>query len=113
MMIVVTLGTVMYVVEGPGNGFTSSPVSIYWAVATMTTVGFGDIVPRTDVGRFIASIMMLMGWGVLAVPTGIVTAEMTSQRLRTVTGRGCPQCGAGEHAADARFCRVCGARLGE
>jgi voltage-gated potassium channel len=109
LLIVVTLGTVMYVVEGPRNGFTSIPISIYWAVTTMTAVGFGDIVPRTDVGRFIASLMMLMGWGVLAVPTGIVTAEMTSQRLRAVTGRGCPQCGAGErrtHASAAYAARV-------
>jgi voltage-gated potassium channel len=113
LLIVVSLGTVMYVVEGPVNGFTSIPVSIYWAVSTMTTVGFGDIVPQTGLGRFIATIMMLMGWGVLAVPTGIVTAEMTSQRLRSVTGRRCPQCGAGEHPADARFCRACGARLGD
>jgi voltage-gated potassium channel len=112
LMMVITLGTVMYVVEGPQNGFTSIPISIYWAVTTMTTVGFGDIVPQTDIGRFIASIMMLMGWGVLAVPTGIVTAEMTSQRLRAVTGRGCPHCGAGDHATDARFCRMCGSRLG-
>jgi voltage-gated potassium channel len=111
VMIVVTLGTVMYVIEGPQNGFTSIPVSIYWAVTTMTTVGFGDIVPQTGAGRAIATIMMLMGWGVLAVPTGIVTAEMTSQRLRATTGRGCPQCATGEHTSDARFCRVCGTRL--
>jgi voltage-gated potassium channel len=111
LMIVVTLGTVMYVVEGPANGFTSIPVSVYWAITTMTTVGFGDITPHTDFGRFVASVMMLMGWGVLAVPTGIVTAEMTSQRLRAITGRACSTCGAGHHAADARFCRVCGARL--
>jgi len=112
LMIVVTLGTVMYVIEGPQNGFTSIPIAVYWAVTTMTTVGFGDIVPRTDLGRAIATIMMLMGWGVLAVPTGIVTAEMTSQRLRAVTGRTCPQCGASGHTADARFCRVCGTTLG-
>ena len=112
LMIVVTLGTVMYVIEGPQNGFTSIPIAVYWAVTTMTTVGFGDIVPRTDLGRAIATIMMLMGWGVLAVPTGIVTAEMTSQRLRAVTGRVCPQCGASGHTADARFCRVCGTTLG-
>ena len=112
VLIVVTLGTVMYVIEGPANGFTSIPVSIYWAVTTMTTVGFGDIVPQTGAGRAIATVMMLMGWGVLAVPTGIVTAEMTSQRLRAVTARGCSQCGTSDHAADARFCRVCGAGLG-
>jgi voltage-gated potassium channel len=111
LMIVVTLGTVMYVLEGPANGFTSIPVSVYWAITTMTTVGFGDITPHTNVGRLVASVMMLMGWGVLAVPTGIVTAEMTSQRLRAITGRSCAKCGTGEHVADARFCRVCGSRL--
>jgi voltage-gated potassium channel len=77
----------------------------------MTTVGFGDITPHTDVGRFIASLMMLMGWGVLAVPTGIVTAEMTSQRLRSVVAHRCPSCGAADHAADARYCRACGMLL--
>jgi voltage-gated potassium channel len=111
LMIVVTLGTVMYVVEGPENGFTSIPVSVYWAITTMTTVGFGDIVPQTDVGRLVASVVMLMGWGVLAVPTGIVTAEMTSQRLRPAGSRACSKCGAREHAVDARFCRACGATL--
>jgi voltage-gated potassium channel len=111
LMIVVTMGTIMYVVEGPGNGFTSIPVSIYWAISTMTTVGFGDITPQTDIGRFIASLMMLMGWGVLAVPTGIVTAEMTSQRLHGVRQRRCPSCGVDDHAADARYCRACGMLL--
>ncbi len=111
VMIVVTLGTIMYVIEGPQNGFTSIPVSIYWAVSTMTTVGFGDIVPTTGAGRAVATIMMLMGWGVLAVPTGIVTAEMTSQRLRAVKARDCTRCGTGEHLTDARFCRICGTPL--
>jgi voltage-gated potassium channel len=111
LVVVVTLGTVMYVVEGPENGFTSIPVSVYWAITTMTTVGFGDITPHTDFGRLVASLMMLMGWGVLAVPTGIVTAEMTSQRLRPDGGRRCSNCGVRAHAADAYFCRVCGASL--
>ena len=111
LMIVVTLGTVMYVIEGPANGFTSVPVSIYWAITTMTTVGFGDITPHTDFGRFIASLMMLMGWGVLAVPTGIVTAELTTQRLRSMPMRSCSTCSAGDHAEDARFCRICGEPL--
>ncbi len=111
LMIVVTLGTVMYVVEGPENGFTSIPIAVYWAITTMTTVGFGDITPQTDFGRLIASVMMLMGWGVLAVPTGIVTAEMTSQKLRPTGGRACSECGARDHDADARFCRACGASL--
>jgi voltage-gated potassium channel len=111
IVIVVSLGTVMYVIEGPANGFTSIPVAIYWAITTMTTVGFGDIAPKTGLGRFIASLMMLMGWGVLAVPTGIVTAEITTRRLQTTTARSCAACGTAGHAADAEFCRNCGARL--
>ncbi len=111
VVIVVSLGTVMYVIEGPANGFTSIPVAIYWAITTMTTVGFGDIAPKTGLGRFIASLMMLMGWGVLAVPTGIVTAEITTRQLQTTTTRACDACGTVGHAADAEFCRNCGARL--
>lgn len=76
LLVVLVMGTLMYVVEGPENGYTSIPVAIYWAISTMSTVGFGDLVPKTDLGRAIASVMMLLGWGVLAVPTGIVTAEL-------------------------------------
>ncbi len=115
--VVLIMGTVMYVVEGPANGFTSIPTGVYWAITTMTTVGFGDITPKTDLGRLIASLMMLTGWGVLAVPTGIVTAEMVTQRGRPATPLGlelerdCPRCGrSGLDAAD-RFCRQCGERL--
>jgi voltage-gated potassium channel len=111
LMIVVAMGTIMYVVEGPANGFTSIPVSIYWAITTMTTVGFGDITPKTDLGRLIASFTMLLGWGVLAVPTGIVTAEMTSQRLRATAAPACATCGADEQTARARFCYSCGSPL--
>jgi len=111
-MVVVVLGTVMYVVEGPESGFTSIPVAIYWAITTMTTVGFGDIAPRTNLGRAVASIVMLLGWGILAVPTGIVTAEMTTRRLSsTDPSRHCSSCGAAVNAADARFCQRCGTRL--
>jgi voltage-gated potassium channel len=81
MLVVLVMGTLMYVVEGPTHGFTSIPVAIYWAISTMATVGFGDLVPKTDLGRAIASVMMLLGWGVLAVPTGIVTAEMTRRSV--------------------------------
>ena len=81
LLVVVVMGTVMYVVEGPENGFTNVPVSVYWAISTMTTVGFGDITPKTGLGRFIASVMMLIGWGTLAVPTGIVSAEFTALRF--------------------------------
>ena len=76
LLVVLVMGTLIYVVEGPQHGFTSIPVAVYWAISTMATVGFGDLVPKTDLGRLIASVMMLLGWGVLAVPTGIVTAEM-------------------------------------
>ena len=112
LMIVLVMGTLMYVVEGPANGFTSIPIAVYWAVTTMTTVGFGDITPKTDLGRLIASVMMLLGWGTLAVPTGIVTAEMTGQRGReTVTTRTCHECLTEGHAPGANYCLHCGARL--
>ncbi len=115
VMVVLVMGTVMYVVEGQTNGFTSIPVSVYWAISTVTTVGFGDIVPKTDLGRLIASFMMLMGWGILAVPTGIVTAEMAMQRRldgrQQPTTRTCHECLTEGHAADSNFCFNCGARL--
>jgi len=94
---VIISGTLMYVAEGPEHGFTSLPVSIYWAVTTMTTVGFGDITPHTPVGRVLATIMMLIGWGVLAVPTGIVTAEMTMRHTRLASSGSCPHCGKALH----------------
>lgn len=115
LMIVLVMGTLMYVVEGPANGFTDIPTSVYWAITTMTTVGFGDITPKTDLGRLIASAMMLLGWGTLAVPTGIVTAEMTAKRLRAtppiLTTRTCHECLTEGQAAEANFCFHCGARL--
>jgi len=112
VMVMVIMGTLMYVVEGPGNGFTSIPVSVYWAITTMTTVGFGDITPKTDLGRLIASMMMLLGWGTLAVPTGIVSAEFTAQRvLGEPTTRTCHECLSEGHLPSAQFCRDCGARL--
>jgi voltage-gated potassium channel len=111
-MAVVLIGTVMYLVEGPDNGFTSIPIAVYWAITTVTTVGFGDITPRTELGRAIASFSMLLGWGILAVPTGIVTAEMTSQRMREHDrARRCPACGSADHTDRARYCQACGAAL--
>ena len=112
-MVVLILGTLLYVVEGPANGFTDIPTSVYWAITTVTTVGFGDITPKTDVGRFIASFSMLLGWGTLAVPTGIFTAEMTARRhLRTAEmARTCAACGATGHGPEARFCQMCAAPL--
>ena len=116
-LIVVLMGTLMYVVEGPANGFTSIPISVYWAITTMTTVGYGDITPKTDLGRAIASLMMLLGWGTLAVPTGIVTAEMTARRMghgavHESAPRACGQCGATGLVEQAQYCHACGADLG-
>lgn len=112
LMLVLVMGTVMYVVEGPASGFTSIPVAMYWAIVTMTTVGYGDFTPHTDLGRLIASFMMLLGWGILAVPTGIVSAEMTARRFqRPPTPRTCPDCLTEGHDPEARYCAHCGTRL--
>lgn len=112
LMLILVLGTLMYVVEGEGSGYTSIPVAMYWAIVTMTTVGYGDITPHTDLGKLIASLMMLLGWGILAVPTGIVTVEMAEQqRARRPSGRTCPNCFSHGHDADARYCKDCGSAL--
>ena len=113
LMAVLIFGTVMYVVEGPENGYTSIPMAMYWAIVTMTTVGYGDVVPHTALGKMIASFMMLLGWGILAVPTGIVTAEMTSLRMgrKPPTTRTCPACLSEGHEPEAKYCSDCGAAL--
>ncbi len=114
---VIVMGSLMYVVEGPENGFTSIPVSIYWAITTMTTVGFGDITAKTALGQFIASCMMLVGWGTLAVPTGIVTAEMAAHRggmheeSYDATTRTCHECLSEGHLPEAIYCQYCSAKL--
>ena len=110
VMVVLIVGTLMYVIEGPRHGFTSIPKAIYWALSTITTVGYGDIVPKTELGRALASFVMLIGWGILAVPTGIVTSEMTMQSLARA-GPTCSACGATRHDSDAAYCRRCGAKL--
>jgi len=110
--VVVIVGAFMYVIEGEEHGFTSIPVSMYWAVVTLTTVGYGDISPKTPLGQMLASVVMIMGYGIIAVPTGIVTAELTAgARTPAVSGQACPSCGAEGHDVDARFCRLCGAAL--
>jgi voltage-gated potassium channel len=113
LMVVLILGTLLYVVEGPEHGFVDIPTSVYWAITTVTTVGFGDITPKTDIGRFIASFSMLLGWGTLAVPTGIVTAEMTARRhMRPLLlARTCPACGTTGYGPEARYCQMCGSAL--
>lgn len=107
---VTILGALMYVLEGPERGFTSIPRSMYWAIVTLTTVGYGDIIPQTNVGQAIASFIMVLGYGMIAVPTGIVTAELTTAQ-QGVGRRRCIECGATGHAPDAVYCRRCGTPL--
>ncbi|MCC4265127.1 ion transporter [Oceanimonas baumannii] len=112
LFILVTLfGSLLYVVEGPENGFTSIPTGIYWAIVTITTVGFGDITPQTWLGRGIAAVTMLMGYAIIAVPTGIITAELGREMRKEYNRRHCPQCDRSGHERDARFCNHCGAEL--
>lgn len=112
LFILVTLfGSLLYVVEGPEHGFTSIPVSMYWAVVTITTVGFGDITPQTPLGQAIASVTMLMGYAIIAVPTGILSAELGREMRREVDNRHCPQCDKGGHERDAHFCKYCGGEM--
>ena len=110
--IVVIVGAAMYVIEGPQNGFTSIPISIYWAVVTMTTVGYGDLAPMTTLGRLLASLVMLIGYGIIAVPTGIVTVEMVRARADETEIR-CASCQRYGHDEDAHFCKYCGKALKE
>lgn len=109
-IVVVIVGALMYLIEGAENGFTSIPRSVYWAIVTMTTVGYGDIAPGSVPGQILASVLMILGYGILAVPTGIVTSEMLS--VRRPGGRACPQCGSRPHDADAVHCKYCAAPLG-
>jgi voltage-gated potassium channel len=108
---VVIMGALMYLVEGEKNGFDSIPRGMYWAVVTMTTVGFGDITPKTVVGQFIASLLMIAGYGILAVPTGIVSVELAAAARKHVDTQACPGCGTYGHDADAKYCKHCGTAL--
>jgi voltage-gated potassium channel len=109
---VVIMGAVMYLVEGEQNGFDSIPRGMYWAVVTMTTVGFGDITPKTVIGQFFASLLMIAGYGILAVPTGIVSVELAAAaRKAHVDTQACPGCGTYGHDADAKHCKYCGTAL--
>ncbi|GHD65910.1 ion transporter [Jeongeupia chitinilytica] len=110
LMMAVVLGTLMYVIEGEANGFTSIPRGIYWAIVTLTTLGYGDLTPKTGLGQALAAVVTLMGYGILAVPTGIVTAEFARVRDDEARRR-CPACNAAGHDGDALFCRRCGQRL--
>lgn len=105
------IGAIMYLVEGPQHGFTSIPRGIYWAIVTLTTVGYGDIAPKTVLGQLLASGIMILGYGIIAVPTGIVTSELIHLRPKPLTGQACPGCAAQDHDTDAKFCKYCGAAL--
>ncbi|MEX2131389.1 MAG: ion transporter [Pseudohongiellaceae bacterium] len=116
LTLMVIFGTVMFVIEGPEHGFSSIPRSIYWSIVTVTTVGYGDIAPQTPIGQIIASLAMICGYAIIAIPTGIVGAELMNEFQRRYTsaaysGRICKQCACDQHELDARFCKMCGASL--
>ena len=111
LTMVLIVGALMYLIEGPENGFTSIPLSVYWAIVTMTTVGYGDLAPQTVVGKSLASLVMIMGYGIIAVPTGIVSVEIASALRDSTHTQACTQCGGEGHAIDAHYCKYCGAAL--
>ena len=113
ILLVIILGTLMYVIESGArtNGFENIPNSIYWAIITLTTVGYGNIVPMTIFGKIVASFIMILGYGIIAVPTGIVTAEFSRKRKEKVNTQVCPDCTAEGHEIEAKFCNKCGAEL--
>jgi voltage-gated potassium channel len=108
--LVTIFGSIMYVIEDPKNGFTSIPKSMYWAIVTLTTVGYGDIAPQTNIGQAISAVIMILGYGIIAVPTGIVTAEMT-QALKNTNTQVCNNCNESHHDDNAIFCKICGNSL--
>jgi voltage-gated potassium channel len=105
------IGALMYVVEGPQHGFTSIPRGIYWAIVTLTTVGYGDIAPQTPLGQFLATMVMMIGYGIIAVPTGIMSVEISKAEKGSSKFRTCKNCGFNQIVADAKFCRNCGNEL--
>jgi len=109
--LVVIFGSLMYVVEGKAGGFTSIPRSIYWAIVTMTTVGYGDISPQTNLGQLLSAMVMILGYSIIAVPTGIITAQLVRGRDKKVSTQSCPNCAAEGHDHDARHCKHCGSTL--
>lgn len=110
LILATVFGSLIFLIEGPDKGFTSIPKSIYWAIITLTTVGYGDIVPQTAFGQAIASVITLIGYSIIAVPTGIITAEISLGLLNWKNDQ-CPNCGVINHQKDAKFCRMCSANL--
>ena len=111
ILLVIIFGSLMYVIEGEENGFTSIPQSIYWAIVTLTTVGYGDISPKTEIGQALAAIIMILGYGIIAVPTGIVTVQMAQATKENISSQTCQQCAREGHDTDAVYCKFCGSRL--
>ncbi len=111
LTLVTIFGAFIYLVEDPQNGFTSIPKSIYWAIVTLTTVGYGDISPQTILGQLLSSLIMIIGYGIIAVPTGIVTVELAQAFKRQISTQACPECSAEGHDKDAKFCKYCGSKL--
>ncbi|GAB3927863.1 ion transporter [Larkinella terrae] len=112
ILLVVIIGSLMYLIEGEEHGFVSIPTGIYWAIVTLTTVGYGDLSPQTPAGKVLASLVMVMGYGIIAVPTGIVTVELSQAAQKSrVSAQACPSCGLEGHDADAVFCKYCGSQL--
>ena len=111
LTVVVVVGATMHVIEGPKNGFTSIPQSMYWAIVTMTTVGYGDIAPQTPLGKTFAAIIMVLGYALIVVPTSIVSAELVYTSRQSISTEVCPECHAEGHDHDAKFCKFCGGKL--
>tara|TARA_B100000953_G_C17923152_1_gene391396 strand:- start:227 stop:781 length:555 start_codon:yes stop_codon:yes gene_type:complete len=113
LILVVVLGTLMYIIEGSYGtiGFNNIPNSIYWAVVTLTTVGYGTVTPITVFGKIVASFIMILGYGIIAVPTGIVTSEFARRKKEKISTQACPDCAIEGHEVDAKFCKQCGAEL--
>ena len=109
--LVVVFGSMMYLIEGEDHGFTSIPKSVYWAVITLTTVGYGDLAPQTPLGQALATVIMIFGYGIIAIPTGIVTLELSEASRRRANTRVCSDCSAEGHSAEATYCWRCGAHL--
>jgi voltage-gated potassium channel len=113
LIVVMIVGAAMHLIEGrhPESGFTSIPQSMYWAIVTMTTVGYGDVSPETPLGEFLAAVLMILGYSFIIVPTGIVSAELAAAAVLPVSTQACPDCSREGHAADAKHCKFCGAKL--
>jgi voltage-gated potassium channel len=111
LTLVIIFGSLMYLIEGTENGFTSIPQSVYWAIVTLTTVGYGDISPQTGIGQALAALIMIIGYSIIAVPTGIITVEISRAAKGKNAHDVCPSCGSGSHDNDAAYCKYCGAKL--